>query len=130
MADLVPNWRRHVEKWREVNRGKAFGRLTAIEPIGRKGDNAVWSFRCVCGAMVEREMRTIHGVIARGYSPACEKCAEVRCCSICKQPGHQRPTCPEKNGKRRTICQVCNNLPHRRQKPACPKCEKPHEEES
>lgn len=36
-----------------IETGQTYGRLTAIRPVGRKGHNLYWLFRCKCGTETE-----------------------------------------------------------------------------
>jgi len=35
-------------------------------------------------------------------------------CSVCEEPGHNRQNCPTRITRKREPCQVCQDLPHRR----------------
>ena len=47
--------------------GQTFGRLTAIEPVGRQNRKVVWRCRCECGAMVDVKSDNLTG----GHTTSC-----------------------------------------------------------
>lgn len=53
-------------------------------------------------------------------------------CSYCHATDHNRATCPERDQVRKDSkwCRECSGLAHRREKPTCPGCGEPFEEQA
>lgn len=55
--------------------GMEFGELVAVRPTGQVlRNNAIWEFRCSCGALVERAVHSVAGSVRKGCIPRCRKC--------------------------------------------------------
>jgi 5-methylcytosine-specific restriction endonuclease McrA len=55
--------------------GTRYGRLTAVSDTGKiKHTQAVWLFKCDCGAFVERRVASLTSSIRSGNTPGCPEC--------------------------------------------------------
>lgn len=95
-----------------------------------RSDRRMWECFCRrCGATFRRSKARIVEAVG-----ACEVCArEIRpppSCKLCRSPEHTAADCPRAAKRTRMrICAVCGNLPHRRERPHCPRCRQPFQEE-
>jgi hypothetical protein len=95
-----------------------------------RSDRRMWLCFCRrCGATFRRSKARIVEAIG-----ACETCArEIRpppACKVCRSPEHTAADCPRAPKRPRVqICSACGNLPHRRERPCCPRCRRPYQSE-
>jgi len=95
-----------------------------------RSDRRMWACFCTrCGATFRRSKARILEAVG-----ACEACArEIRpppSCKLCRSPEHTAAECPRARTRPRvSICILCGNLPHRRERPRCPKCKRPYQDE-
>lgn len=93
--------------------GERYGKLTVT---GRyPNDRRAWICKCDCGTEVTRNLNSLREAKKKGREPMCRHCAGDKAA--------------KRRGASLSWCRKCADLPHRRAKPNCSACGKPHEPE-